>query len=78
MNRKAMLMSIVLWSAILYFCTGCMPAVFGVKEIQTAAGTNIKFITGGDFHIGGNGVDTIDDRRGIKPGAGYQVRNAKY
>lgn len=63
---------------VAFFCSGCaVPLLTGVKEIQTAGGTRVSFITGGDFRIGANGLDTIDDNRGIKPGGGYQAARAQ-
>lgn len=57
--------------------TGCM-AMMGIKEIQTAGGTRISGITGVDFSAGVNGVDTVNDKRGISPGGGYaEVREAR-
>lgn len=52
---------------------GCMvPALTGIKEIKTAGGTQIKFITGFDLHSGMNGIDRVADSRGIHPGDGYE------
>lgn len=38
-----------------------------VKSIETSGGTKINFITGWDLHAGMNGVDRVEDQRGIKP-----------
>lgn len=46
------------------FLQGCL---LGVKEITTSGGTQVKFVTGTDFHFGLNGVDTVDHKRGIAP-----------
>lgn len=54
----------------LNFLTGCA-AVLGIKEYQGSDGSRMVFVTGADFRIGANGVDTVDDSRGIKPGVGY-------
>lgn len=54
----------------LQFLTGCA-AVLGIKEYQGSDGSRMVFVTGADFRIGANGVDTVDDSRGIKPGVGY-------
>lgn len=56
--------------------TGCM-AMMGIKEIQTAGGTRISGITGLDFSAGVNGVDTVNDKRGISPGGGYAEARAE-
>jgi hypothetical protein len=59
------------------FLTGCaVPLLLGVKEVRTAGGTEVKFITGGDFRIGANGIDTVEDNRGIKPGGGARAQSA--
>lgn len=50
----------------LLFC--CAEALTGcVKHIETSGGTKIDFVTGADFHIGLNGIDTVKDSRGIQP-----------
>lgn len=65
------------WVYIVTSLSGCaIPMLTGVKEIRTAGGTEIKFITGGDFRIGANGVDTVEDRRGIAPASGYKAQGA--
>lgn len=51
--------------ALLFVSTGCS-ALVGIKEWPTKNGP-IRFVTGADFSIGGHGIDSIDDRRGIKP-----------
>lgn len=47
--------------------SGCaVPLLTGLKEIQTTKdGSRYSFITGADFHIGANGIDKVDDKRGI-------------
>lgn len=60
---------------VLFFCcvfslSGCVPAILGVKEIKTAGGTHISFITGAGASVSANGLDTINDNRGIKPSEG--------
>lgn len=47
------------------------PLLLGVKSYQSGD-TKIDFITGGDFTMGANGVDTINNTRGIAPGYGAQ------
>lgn len=57
-----------LWVALSALIQGCVPLVTGLKEIDTTKeGTKYSFITGADFRVGANGVDTVDDNRGIKP-----------
>lgn len=38
-----------------------------VKHIETSGGTKIDFLTGADFHVGLNGIDTVKDERSVKP-----------
>lgn len=58
---------------ILLSCQSCLaPALLGVKSIKTAGGTKIDFITGADFTVGANGVDTVRDSRGIMPEGGFE------
>lgn len=57
--------------------TGCA-AVLGIKEYQGSDGSRMVFVTGADFRIGANGVDTVDDSRGIKPGVGYAAAKERY
>jgi hypothetical protein len=54
---------IVTYLAIILVCclTGC------VKHIETPGGTKIDFVTGFDFGAGFNGVDKVDNKRGINP-----------
>lgn len=55
-----------------FFLTGCaVPMLTGLKEIETKkdGGTRYTFMTGADFHIGANGIDRVDDKRGIRPNA---------
>lgn len=71
-NETLIALNIAVWGTLLVISmiamTGCAaPLLLGVKEITTAGGTQVKFITGGDFRIGANGVDTVEDNRGIKP-----------
>ena len=47
--------------------SGCaVPALLGVKSYQSGD-TRIEFITGVDFGIGMNGIDQVQNSRGIKP-----------
>lgn len=46
---------------------GCaVPALLGVKSYQSGD-TKIEFITGVDFGFGMNGVDQVQNSRGIAP-----------
>lgn len=68
----AFALAVFLGCIIMMFCNSCLaPALLGVKSIKTAGGTKIDFITGGDFSIGANGVDTVRDSRGISPQGGF-------
>lgn len=52
-------------------------SIIGIKEYQSGD-TKISFVTGYDVGAAFNGVDTVDNNRGIKPGAGYvNTANAK-
>lgn len=44
------------------------PAILGVKSYQSdhSGNTRIDFITGADFTIGANGIDNVNNNRGIK------------
>lgn len=60
--------------AIILSQTGCaIPALTGLKSIRTSGGTEISFMTGTDFHVGMNGVDRVEDKRGIAPTVGLKV-----
>lgn len=72
MRRLAVVVSLLMWFCILNLLSGC------VKRIHTAGGTDIEFATGFDVGASANAVDTVDNNRGIKPGAGYSARGAKY
>lgn len=50
-------------------CSGCVPAVLGIKKI-VSGDTTVEFITGADVTVGMNGVDTVDNTRGIAPEGG--------
>ena len=81
-NETLLSANIAVWGVILVLAlintTGCIPLVTGVKEYRTASGTTISFITGADFKVGANGVDDVNDQRGIKPtSAGYKTQNVK-
>jgi hypothetical protein len=54
------------------FLSGCaVPALLGVKSYQSGD-TRIDFITGMDVGIGMNGIDTVNNNRGISQEGGFQ------
>lgn len=58
----------IAWAAFAA-CTlsGCaIPLLLGVKEYPTEDGP-IRFITGADIMVGLNGVDAVENKRGISP-----------
>lgn len=70
------ILEIALGLIILSSLSGCVPIITGIKEYRSSDGTVISFITGGDFHVGANGTDTVQNRRGIAPS--NNPLNAKY
>lgn len=59
---------IVLFAVGAVCLTGCVPAVLGIKSYEsTETGTRIDFITGLDVGAQANGIDRVDDNRGIAP-----------
>ncbi len=47
---------------------GCVgPLVFGLKSYTGSDGSRMDFITGADFTIGANGIDSVANNRGIEP-----------
>ena len=62
---------VLIWAVIIFLflsVQGCIgPALLGVKEYQGSDGSVIKFITGADFTIGANGLDSVSNQRGIEP-----------
>ena len=53
-------------ACIMYLC-GCS-TLLGIKSYEsTKDGSKVEFITGYDFGLQANGIDTVEDRRGIKP-----------
>lgn len=58
----------VFTACILLATPGCVPLVTGLKEIESGKETTTyRFITGLDIGASANGVDTVDNNRGIKP-----------
>lgn len=68
--KKVIVVTILAW-----LLSGCA-AILGVKSYQSGD-TKIDFITGYDFGLGANGVDTVVNNRGIKPGEGYNSKDSK-
>ena len=55
--------------------TGCVPLITGIKEYKSGD-TKISFISGFDVSAAANGVDTVDNNRGIRPSTdGYSSKN---
>lgn len=75
-EQKMLMLTATVISSLLIaeFLTGC-GMLLGVKEIKTGGGTQIKFATGFDFGVAANAIDTVDDRRGIKPEGGNNGNN---
>lgn len=46
--------------------SGCVPLITGIKEYKSGD-TKISFISGFDVSAAANGIDTVDNQRGIKP-----------
>lgn len=69
--RLGILIGAVLWAVIISSLTGCASALLGVKSYQSGD-TRIDFITGADFSFGANGIDSVDNNRGISPKGGYR------
>ena len=58
--------------------SGCVPLITGIKEYKSGD-TKISFISGFDVSAAANGIDTVDNNRGIKPSTdGYTAKGAKY
>lgn len=65
--RILMLLCLMIGAVLL---TGC-GVLTGIKRIQSGD-TTIEFATGIDFSASANGIDTVNNQRGIRP----EVRNA--
>jgi hypothetical protein len=46
---------------------GCVPLITGLKQYKEADGSEWNFITGADITFGANGLDSVDNNRGINP-----------
>ncbi len=66
--HKETLIIIGLWFACLALLSGCIPLVTGIKKHTHSDGSVTEFITGADFTIGANGLDSVNNNRGIEPG----------
>ena len=66
---------VIVGIVVSYLLSGCA-ALIGLKSYQSGD-TKIDFITGYDFGLGANGVDTVANNRGIKPGEGYHSKDSK-
>ena len=66
-------MKTLLYLALLSLSSCAFPLLLGVKSYQSGD-TRIDFITGADITMGANGVDTINNNRGIVPGNGARNR----
>ncbi len=63
--------AILILSFVLLSCSSCIiPAVTGLKQIKNNkdGSSEWNFITGGDLTVGLNGVDSVNNNRGIDPG----------
>lgn len=71
----AFALAVFLGVIVMLMCQSCLaPALLGVKSVKTAGGTEVNFITGADFRIGANGIDKVEEKRGIEPQLGYYER----
>lgn len=66
-------MKTIVCLALLSLSSCAFPLLLGVKSYQSGD-TRIDFITGADITMGANGVDTINNNRGIVPGSGARNR----
>ena len=67
---------VVAAAALVVSCSsGCVPAVLGIKRIQSGD-TTVEFITGADVTVGANGVDSVNNNRGIDPEGGVSRKGA--
>ena len=61
----SLIIALVLGLMNLTACAG--PLLLGVKEYQGSDGSRVKFITGADLGLSLNGIDTVENVRGINP-----------
>jgi hypothetical protein len=70
-------LAVVVLLAVSSMVQGCaVPALLGVKSYQSGD-TRIDFITGVDLGIGMNGVDTVNNSRGITADGGRRENAPK-
>lgn len=61
----ALIIALILGVMNLTACAG--PLLLGIKEYRGSDGSVTKFITGADFGLSLNGIDTVENVRGIRP-----------
>lgn len=60
-------MKTIILCLLFFATTGCAgPLLLGLKSYQSGE-TRLDFITGADFTVGANGVDSVNNNRGIRP-----------
>lgn len=64
-------MKILILTVSILLLSGCIPLVTGIKEYKSGS-TTISFITGFDTQASLNGIDTVNNQRGIKPNENRQ------
>lgn len=65
---------VVLAVVVAIMLSGCaIPALLGVKSYQSGD-TRIEFITGVDVGLGMNGIDAVNNTRGITPSEARKTR----
>jgi hypothetical protein len=65
---------VVLAVVVTVVLSGCaIPALLGVKSYQSGD-TRIEFITGVDVGLGMNGIDAVNNTRGITPSEAKKTR----
>ena len=57
---------VAFWFALVALLSGCA-AIVGIKEYRGSDGSVMKFVTGYDVGATANGVDTVENTRGIRP-----------
>ncbi len=59
-------MKLLITAIVCFSLTGCFPLLLGVKHVHSG-NTDIDFITGADATVSANGIDHVDNQRGINP-----------
>lgn len=63
--RLALILGTFFWFFVISSLTGCAaPLLLGMKTYRSGD-TRIDFITGADLGLSVNGIDHVDNRRGI-------------